>query len=587
MVDDDALTRIDQEGESTGSMGATPKSTPIHDDRVGRYQLAFEIASGGMATVYLAATHGPAGFEKVFALKRIHPHLAKEKNYVEMFLDEARLAARIQHPNVCGVVDFGEEDGEYYLVMEYLLGVPLSKLLREVARMEQKPPRWPAIAGRLIQDACEGLHAAHELRGNDGSPLGVVHRDVSPQNLFVGFDGVLKVVDFGIAKAADKVSVTRTLELKGKVAYMSPEQIHRGTVDRRTDVFALGVVLWEMLTLRRLFRRSQQVDTMYAVLEGPIPPPSQLRDLPAELDEVILAALDRSPETRTPDAREFGRGLGRVFGRTLDQPVDRGEISQLLHELFPGGEESARALVEIARTESRPRSVVSVVPEAAESFQDVPLATLGAYQEPAAPPVRWGRAAALLTLLIGGAVALAFILPPPEGSPVAEPTNSSESVPAEPADERESSPGVADTTDDSSTAAPSPAVMEPAEEVTAGEVDREATEPATVSPRRRSRRRRPAPTEPVAAVDTPEPAAASAEPTMVEATTGVVNIVVPGGWANVYDASGRLLGATPLRRRLPAGPHTLELRFSGQPPPVAVQVDVPAGDTLRVSRQPP
>lgn len=194
-----------------------------------------------MASVWVARTTGDGGFVHVCAVKRVHPHLAKQKQFVDMFLDEARIAARIQHPNVCRVFDFGLVEGVPYLAMEYLAGVSFSAVLACLSR-EPHPNRLVATCA-LVSEAAAGLHAAHELLDPNGAPLDVVHRDISPQNLFLTFDGVVKVVDFGIASARDKVHETQTGEVKGKFAYMAPEQMRGGRVDRRADVWSLGVVL--------------------------------------------------------------------------------------------------------------------------------------------------------------------------------------------------------------------------------------------------------------------------------------------------------------------------------------------------------
>jgi serine/threonine-protein kinase len=320
-------------------------------EKIGRYQLCFELASGGMASVYLARAEGAPGFEKLVALKRIHPHLADEKDYVEMFLDEARIASRITHANVCSVFDFGEAEGEYFIAMEYLVGEPLSRVQRRVvANADQRASALlPARMARVIAQACEGLHAAHELRDADGESLHVVHRDVSAENLFVTYDGATQVVDFGIAHARQRVHHTEAGQVKGTFPYMAPEQMTAAVVDRRVDVWALGAVLWELLTLRTLFLRDTDVNTMYAVLSGEIRPPSDYRsEVPPELDEIVLKALQRSPHERWQSAREMGKALRRFLAKQ-DDLVGPAEIADWMEELFPGGESRKRQLMEIAR----------------------------------------------------------------------------------------------------------------------------------------------------------------------------------------------------------------------------------------------
>jgi serine/threonine-protein kinase len=324
----------DSNAEDMESVRPNRRGRPLADsdvpsraapEKIGRYQLCFELASGGMASVYLARAEGAPGFQKLVALKRIHPHLADEKDYVEMFLDEARIASRITHANVCSVFDFGEADGEYFIAMEYLVGEPLSRVHRRV----------------VAKDA-------------DGESLHVVHRDVSAENLFVTYDGATQVVDFGIAHARQRVHHTEAGQVKGTFPYMAPEQMTAAVVDRRVDVWALGAVLWELLTLRRLFLRDTDVNTMYAVLSGEIRPPSDYRsDVPPELDEIVLKALQRNPDERWQTAREMGKALRRCLAKQ-DDLIGPAEIADWMEELFPGGESRKRQLMEIARTSDAP-----------------------------------------------------------------------------------------------------------------------------------------------------------------------------------------------------------------------------------------
>src|SRR6185295_16849576 len=246
-------------------MGSLPATTSI--TQFGKYGLVARLATGGMAEIFLARLQGVAGFEKLVCIKRILPHLARDKQFVAMFLDEARIAARISHPNVCQVFELGEIEGSYYIAMEYLEGVPLSCFRRR--DYDHDPPDPRLIAGIAVQ-ACEALHHAHQLKNPDGSVMEVVHRDVSPQNLFVTVDGVVKVLDFGIAKIQDATIKTTTGAIKGTHAYMAPEQLRGQRVDRRTDVFALGIVMWETLIGRHLFRRETEFLTFQAITSEPV-----------------------------------------------------------------------------------------------------------------------------------------------------------------------------------------------------------------------------------------------------------------------------------------------------------------------------
>ena len=240
--------------------------------------------------------------------------------------------------------------------MEYLVGEPLSRVHRRVvANADQRASTLlPARMARVIAQACEGLHAAHELQDADGESLHVVHRDVSAENLFVTYDGATQVVDFGIAHARQRVHHTEAGQVKGTFPYMAPEQMTAAVVDRRVDVWALGSVLWELLTLRRLFLRDTDVNTMYAVLSGEIRPPSDYRsDVPPELDEIVLKALQRNPDERWQTAREMGKALRRCLAKQ-DDLIGPAEIADWMEELFPGGESRKRQLMEIARTSDAP-----------------------------------------------------------------------------------------------------------------------------------------------------------------------------------------------------------------------------------------
>jgi serine/threonine protein kinase len=271
-----------------------------------------ELATGGMATVFLARLSGVGGFQRFVAIKRLHPHLAREPEFIEMFLEEARLAARIHHPNVVPILEIGQSDQGYYIVMEYVEGDTLGRLL---ARSAQTGVRLPVKVGlRVVIDMLAGLDAAHELKDDDGNPFGVVHRDISPQNVLVGVDGSARLSDFGVARATSKLSTTRTGQLKGKLAYMAPEQAkgHKD-VDRRADIFASGIVLWEVLACRRLFKGDGEADTLNRVMNEPIPPVrSAAPTIPASLEAVVAKALERDRNKRYATAAEFADSLERA-----------------------------------------------------------------------------------------------------------------------------------------------------------------------------------------------------------------------------------------------------------------------------------
>ncbi len=257
-----------------------------------------------MADVLLARANGIEGFERHVVIKRIRADVAGDARYVAMFLDEARLAASLHHHNIVGVNDIGEENGEYFFSMEYLHGEDARRLLSQVSKRGEQIPIEHVIT--IVTAAAAGLHHAHEQRGPDRKPLGIVHRDVSPANIMIGYDGSVKVADFGIAKAEQRSTETRTGTLKGKIAYMSPEQCVGEDVDRRSDVFSLGIVLYELVTARRLFKGDNDFLMMTAIVHGQIAPPSQYRpDLPSTLEAIILKALAKHRDDRYATADDL------------------------------------------------------------------------------------------------------------------------------------------------------------------------------------------------------------------------------------------------------------------------------------------
>ncbi|HSK03805.1 MAG TPA: serine/threonine-protein kinase [Kofleriaceae bacterium] len=280
---------------------------------LGKYQLVRHLATGGMAEVILARVTGIEGFERHVVIKKIRDDRAREQGFVQMFLDEARLAASLHHNNIVHVHDIGQDSGEYFFTMEYVHGEDLRRLLAHMAERERQLPLDHCITIALATAAA--LHHAHEHRGPDRSFAGIVHRDVSPANILVAYDGTVKVVDFGIAKLAHRTDETGLM--KGKVAYMSPEQCLGHDVDRRSDIFCLGIVLYELVTVRRLFKGANDFLTMSSILHGVIPPPSELRpDLPPELEAIILKALALQPEDRYQTADEMRAALERFAANT-------------------------------------------------------------------------------------------------------------------------------------------------------------------------------------------------------------------------------------------------------------------------------
>ena len=337
--------------------GASGSRVPAHLRSFGKYTLLTRLATGGMAEIFVARLKGVAGFEKQVVIKRILPHLVDEDGFVQMFLDEARIAARISHPNVCQVYELGEVDGQYFIAMEYLEGTSLMVLLKKLIRLKQNLD--PALVAGVVAQACEGLHHAHELKGDAGESIGVVHRDVSPQNLFLTGDGVVKVLDFGIAKAAGASAKTRTGTVKGKYAYMSPEQLKGEALDRRSDVFALGVVTYEALTVKRLFYRETDFLIFKAIAEEDIPQVRAVRpDVPGDLNDTVARALSRAKDARFPSARAYGDAITRAVSR-IGGVLGSAQIGEVVRALM--GEEMAAERAQIAAASALPDDGAPVV----------------------------------------------------------------------------------------------------------------------------------------------------------------------------------------------------------------------------------
>jgi serine/threonine protein kinase len=285
---------------------------------LGRYELLLRIGSGGMAAVYLARSRGLGGFERDVAVKVTHPHLVEESDFVSGLLQEARIAARIRHPNVVPVLDVGEHGTQVFLVMDYVEGEVLSALARLERNEESRVP--PRVAVRILADALAGLHAAHELRDDRGEPLGVIHRDFSPQNILVGVDGAARLTDFGIARVASLSSSTKSGLIKGKLGYLAPEQVRNPRdIDRRADVWAAGIVAWELLAGRLLYNRDEEAATLLRIVSEEPPHVRSVRpDVPEALDEVIAGALRMDVSQRVPTADALRQRLLDAAGPVAD-----------------------------------------------------------------------------------------------------------------------------------------------------------------------------------------------------------------------------------------------------------------------------
>jgi len=339
--------------------------------RIGDYELIANLRAGGMATLFLGRRVGAAGFTRDVAIKIVQPHFAQDEQFRQMFLDEAMLSSRIQHPNVVHVEELGEHEGSHFLVMEYVHGCSLSQLQRALFARGRRLS--PAFAVRIAMHVADALHAAHETCDETGRKLNVVHRDVSPENVLLAYAGHVKLIDFGIAKAYGRRHRTQDGLLKGKFRYMAPEQAYAREIDRRTDIYQLGILLWELLTLRRLFDAETDVELLQQVREPKIVAPSTLVPgiVPA-LDAAIMSALDPNPKNRPADAQAFSRMLGKAVSKAHE--VDSGALS---------------ALVVATMDEHRRREQGTFPPHVYERLErDVQTERLGSDTGPSSPLLR-------------------------------------------------------------------------------------------------------------------------------------------------------------------------------------------------------
>ncbi|MER2565384.1 MAG: protein kinase [Myxococcaceae bacterium] len=302
----------------------------------GRYHLLKKLATGGMAEVFLAKQQGKKGFEKLVCLKRILPGYADDPDFVRMFVDEARVAADLRHPNLVNVFDAGEDEGAWYMVMEYLEGHDVASIIRQAHARQAEVP--VSVAVQVVADAARGLHAAHVKTDLSGQPMAIVHRDISPQNLFVTRDGITKVLDFGVARSAHRSSKTEVGVVKGKLGYVSPEQLEAVELDGRSDLYSLGVVLWELLVLERLFARASDAEVLRAIIEGRVAAPSTKRKgVSKELDALVLKALSLDREKRFETCEAFATAL-EDFLSEHKTPASPSRLTRWLAGLFDGAQ---------------------------------------------------------------------------------------------------------------------------------------------------------------------------------------------------------------------------------------------------------
>ncbi|HMY19990.1 MAG TPA: serine/threonine-protein kinase, partial [Polyangium sp.] len=391
--------------------------------RAGRYELLDTIASGGMATVHLGRAVGAGGFERLVAIKTMHPHLSSEPDFVAMFLDEARLAARIRHPNVVGTIDIQQDELGLLLVMEYVEGPSMAQIIRAQAKQKTTVPI--EITLRLMLDMLAGLHAAHELCNSSGEPLNVVHRDVSPQNVLVGVDGIARIMDFGVARAESRIASTRSGDAKGKLVYMAPEQAAQKELDRRADVYAAGLVFWELLVGRRLLRGDNDLVVMHQIFHAVHPSPHEaIPAIPREISDVVMQAIAREPADRFPTTAAFADAIDRAARATNTPIASTKGVAEFVRAL--NLHKSPNEVISASRSLPAPSSI-RTMPSAATDGISAPNSVLpkieistgptstesrgGFATTPAAtsPPKASGRKAILL-VSIGGALLFGAIL---------------------------------------------------------------------------------------------------------------------------------------------------------------------------------
>lgn len=594
----------------------------------GKYQLFASLGRGGMADVFLSVARGQMGFNKLAVIKRLRQALAEEPAFRNMFLDEARLAARLSHPNIVHTYEVGEQNGVYFIAMEYLEGQSLNKVLKEALR--RKEGIEPEVGARIIADALGGLAYAHGLGDYDGRPLGIIHRDVSPHNIFVTYDGHTKLVDFGIAKAALSSTETEVGVLKGKVAYMSPEQAMGGRIDQRADLFAMGIVLWELLARQRLMTGESAANTLHKLMNEQIPRVSSVvPDIDPELEAICGKALEKDPQYRWQSAMEMRDAL-EAWLRSNPRQARQEEVSRKMLHLFGSVREEVQRQVQrhmasitnatntqelqaltaesLQRMEQSGANVSgqllrlgnngsgsgsgvvpnygmgshpsSVSPGASGGFQSMGSQSIGGHMaQPTAPPANAkGNNTLLIVIAVGffllaGLLIVVLGLRYPQHRDAGQSADGTTSpAPTGVAMGSEAPPGSAAPTDSVALATPPP-VAEPA---TPPPPSTGATATAATAATVKSVHSSPPAVTPRTVTHTPPPAA---PPPAEDKDPGFLTInVYP--WAKVSEGGRVLCAATPCNKiPLSPGSHTLTLENPDQGMKQATTVAIKSGET--------
>lgn len=593
----------------------------VRPEKFGDYWLIARLGQGGMAEVYLGLSSGAGGFRKLTVVKRLHGHLCADDAMITMFLDEARLAARLNHPHVVQTLAVGEYDRQPFLAMEYLDGQPLSSILKALVLAKRQLPH--EVSASIVAEALDGLHYAHELQDYDGSPLKIVHRDVSPHNLFVTYDGVTKVLDFGIAKTELQSSQTATGFIKGKFAYIAPEQARGERVDRRADVWSMGVVLWECLAMRRLFRGDSDAAVLSASLSAPIP--SLVEVVPSidpELAAIVDKALQREVDARWASAAAMREALHEWAGKRTPGAF-RKALVDLMHDVFHDEREARRTIIKEAMTRLDEVRSTSTAEGTTLRVDRSTASTVTRRGRPSSPGPAATRVGGPMRLLLIGALVVAALVATvvaavvvdtsghpdrADGTPGTHPLRAETAVPP-PVEQASSAPRQASTGIRDGTAnvpiaspgsdadGPAGAVQggsgsdgegrapadEPAASVSAAEGSgasaRGAGADAPSDPMPRPRKTAP---RPVHRPDAQRTGAteASASPQPSPAPTAVGRLRLDAVPYAIASLQGRRLGVTPLDVELPAGSHTIRLRNPETGAELFYEVTVPPGGTV-------
>jgi serine/threonine protein kinase len=588
---------VPQPLEVTPPTRGTVQISPIEVERFDEYVMVAKIGQGGMAEVFLALSRGPSSFRKLLVIKRLHPHLSDDPQVVQMFLHEATLAARLHHAHIVQTNKVGSFRGQVFLAMEYLEGQPLHRVL---SRLRAQDTQLPApVAARIVADVLDGLHYAHELCDYDDSPLSIVHRDVSPQNVFVTYDGQVKLLDFGIAKAASVEAHTQNGLIKGKFSYIAPEQARGEAVDRRADLWSMGVTLWECLAGERPFRGNTDVAVLRATLSDELPLLCEIApQVPEELARIVERALQRERSLRYPSAQAFRDELEGWLS-TLSRPCTRTTLAGVMKALFYDKIEERKeilrqCLAQVGDTEAEDptprRNVLVRAPNVHEEPTITYRAAVPARGTPMpmrpigdAPvdallpaPVRagwWKVAVVVAALSVAVLIALVRTAPRPLTEVVSSAAPVAALVPR-------------------ALVAPKPAPSPPAAEpAPASEPVRapapQASRAPALAPRPGSHARAPRqlarPTAPPVVAAPSAEVAPAAEAVVVAPEPAPGRLVLDSTPYAVVSLDGKKLGITPIDVELPAATHTLTLRNPEQGLETSYRVTIPPGE--RVSRR--